>query len=313
MGNRTKQSHEWDPDIQRSVVEYDRWYLANSPGMFADARGRAVVDVETAMQTTKDFRAFGADALVAHPRTLFVARMCVSPTMARDRFIGFSGVNRNLVTAMERKGLLPPRTRRLRMQLEQMCDFLRPLLDPGLFPWVKEGRAPTPAERDKTILVISDRLAGAFYGPVLRNAQEARQKKLLRAHLQDLGFEESIRSAFDLPAGTFGFGRLVRVVREDGKPQNLPVDCVVAPLDADMPLACVELKSAGDFTNVNKRRKEESDKHYSLRRAHGDKAVFLLQLFGYFDHLYLGFEAAAGIDWAWDHRLSDLSPYFGLE
>ena len=34
--------------------------------------------------------------------------------------------------------------------------------------------------------------------------------------------------------------------------------------------------------------------------------VFLLQLFGYFGPPYLGFEAAAGIDWAWDHRLSDL-------
>ena len=113
--------------------------------------------------------------------------------------------------------------------------------------------------------------------------------------------------------GTFGFGRNVRVVREDGEPQNLPVDCVIAPLDAALPLACVEMKSAGDFTNVNKRRKEESDKHAALRRTHGDGAVFLLQLFGYFGRSYLEFEAAAGIDWAWDHRLDDLSPSLGIE
>jgi hypothetical protein len=313
MGNRSKQPHEWDSDIDRTVVEYDKWYLAKSPGMFAEARGRAVVDVEIAMQTTKDFRTFNADAFSAHPEILFVARMCVSPTMARDRFVGFSGVNKSLVTTMERDGFVSPGTRRLRMQLDMMCAFLRPLLDPGLFPWVREDRAPVPAERDKAILVVSDRLANAFYGPVLRNAQEARQKGLLRAYLQNAGFQESRRPALDMPAGTFGFGRNVRVVREDGNPQNLPVDCVVVPLDADLPLACVELKSAGDYANVNKRRKEESDKANALKRAHGDKAVFLLQLFGYFNRSYLSFEAAAGIDWAWDHRLSDLSPYFGLE
>lgn len=115
-----------------------------------------------------------------------------------------------------------------------------------------------------------------------------------------------------MPPGTFGFGRNIRVVQEDGGPQNLPVDCVVSPLDAELPLACVELKSAGDFTNVNKRRKEESNKHDALKRAHGDSTVFLLQLFGYFGRPYLGFEAAAGIDWAWDHRLSDLASYLGI-
>lgn len=313
MANRLKGPAEWQPDIDRSVAEYDEWYLTESPGMFADARGRAVVEVEEAMQATDDFRTFDADALTARPGALFVARMCVSPPMARDRFVGFSGANRSLVTAMERDGAIPARVRRLRMQLEVMCDFLRPLLDPGLFCWLGDDRAPTAAERDKALLVIGERLASASYLPALRNAQEARQKELLRAYLEGEGFEESFEPPLDMAPGVFGFGRNVRVVREDGEPQNLPVDCVVSPLDAELPLACVELKSAGDFTNVNKRRKEESDKHDALKRAHGEHAVFLLQLFGYFGHSYLGFEAAAGIDRAWDHRLSDLASYFGIE
>lgn len=313
MQNRLKSPPEWQPDIDRSVAEYDEWYLAESPGMFADARGRAVVEVEEAMQATDDFRALDADTLTARPGALFVARMCVSPPMARDRFVGFSGANKSLVTAMERDGAIPANVRRLRMQLEVMCDFLRPLLDSGLFCWLEDDRTPTVAERDKALLVIGERLASAFYLPALRTAQEARQKELLRAYLEAEGFEESLGRPFEMAPGAFGFGRNVRVVREDGEPQNLPVDCVVSPLDAELPLACVELKSAGDFTNVNKRRKEESDKHDALKRAHGDNAVFLLQLFGYFGHSYLGFEAAAGIDWAWDHRLSDLASYFGIE
>jgi hypothetical protein len=313
MPNRLRASAEWQPDIDRSVAEYDEWYLAESPTMFADARGRAVAEVAEAMCATDDLRNFNADTLEVRPGLLSVARMCVSPPMARDRFVGFSGANKALVTTMEREGVIPASARRLRMQLEVMCDFLRPLLDPGLFGWLEHNRAPSAEERDKALLVIGERVTVATYMPALRNVQEARQKESMRAYLEGEGFEESRELPFDMPPGTFGFGRNVSVIRQDGAPQNLPVDCVVSPLEAESPLACVELKSAGDFTNVNKRRKEESDKHDALVRAHGDRAVFLLQLFGYFGHTYLGFEAAAGIDWAWDHRLADLAPYFGIE
>jgi hypothetical protein len=256
MENWRKYPEAWQPDIDRSVAEYDEWYLAESPGMFAEARERAVVEIEQTMRVTNDFRSFGVDSLIARPGALVVARMCISPPMARDRFVGFSGANKSLVNTMERKGIIPAR---------------------------------------------------------LRNGQEARQRELLRAYLEGEGFEESFVLPFEMPPGAFGFGRNVRVVRGDGAAQNLPVDCVVSPLDTELPLACVELKSAGDFTNVNKRRKEESDKHDALMRAHGENTVFLLQLFGYFGKAYLGFEASAGIDWTWDHRLSDFDPYFGIE
>jgi XamI-like restriction endonuclease len=312
MANRLKDPADWQPDIDQSVAEYDEWYLGRSPGMFAEARERAVVEIEKAMRVTDDFRAFGVDSLIARPGALFVARMCVSPPMARDRFVSFSGANKSLVTAMERGGIIPTRVRRLQMQLEVMADFLRPLFDPDLLVWLGEGRAPTAVERARALLILQERLANAFYQPVLRDGQEARQKELLRAYLEGEGFEESLGPPFEMATGVFGFGRNVQVVREDGAAQNLPVDCVVSPLDAKLPLACVELKSAGDFANVNKRRKEESDKHDALKRAHGKNAAFLLQLFGYFGHAYLGFEASAGIDWTWDHRLSDFAPYFGI-
>jgi hypothetical protein len=313
MGNRDKAPARWQPDIDRSVAEYDAWYLAESPDMFAKARERAMREVADTMRMTDDFRAFNADSLIANPSALFVARMCVSPPMARDRFVGFSKANKNLVTSMERDGAISAKTPRLAEQLQAMCDFLQPLLDPELFSWLGTRRAPRKAERDRALLVIGERLAAAFYLPVLRNAQEARQKQLMRAYLMDNGFEESRQPPLEMPPGTFGLGRNVRVVREDGEPQNLPVDCVASPRISRLPLACVELKSAGDFTNVNKRRKEESDKHDALKRTHGDRVVFLLQLFGYFGPPYLGFEAAAGIDWAWDHRLGDLAPYFGIK
>jgi hypothetical protein len=280
--------------------------------MFVHARERAIVEVAEAMRVTDNFRRFNATSLIARPGALFVARMCVSPPMARDRFVGFSKANKALVTAMERDGVTPAEARNLHTKLQAMCDFLHPLFDPVLFQWLAQDRAPTANERDRAVPIIAERLTSALYLPALRNEQEARQKAGLGAYLQSEGFQASRVRPFEMPPGTFSFGRNVQVLQGDGAPQNLPVDCVVSPLDEQLPLACVELKSAGDFTNVNKRRKEESDKREALRRAHGDRAVFLLQLFGYFGRPYLGFEAAAGIDWAWDHRLGDLAPHFGI-
>ena len=67
----------------------------------------------------------------------------------------------------------------------------------------------------------------------------------------------------------------------------------------------------GDFTNVNKRRKEEAAKMNQLRRTYGDNVRYILFLCGYFDSGYLGYEAAEGIDWVWEHRIDDLAE-FGL-
>ena len=79
---------------------------------------------------------------------------------------------------------------------------------------------------------------------------------------------------------------------------------------SNLPLL-IEAKSAGDFTNTNKRRKEEATKVAQLRGNYGNGIHFVLFLCGYFDSGYLGYEAAEGIDWVWEHRLDDLTG-FGL-
>lgn len=62
---------------------------------------------------------------------------------------------------------------------------------------------------------------------------------------------------------------------------------------------------------MNKRRKEEAAKMTQLRHTYGDRARLNLFLCGYFDTGYLGYEAAEGIDWVWEHRIDDLAK-FGL-
>ena len=310
--NREKAPDAWSSDIEQSVSEYNAWYMREAPMMWAHARGQAVVEAEDAMKVLDDFRDVSPEALRATPATLSVLRMATSPKMARDRFVEFAQVNKSLVTGMERKGVVSTRIESVDQDLERVCAFLVPLIDPDLFPWISEARVPTPDEREKALLVLGERRAGANFDPAFRSAQEARQKELMREFLESHGLSESSKLAFEMPPGTFAFGRNVPIPQAGGKSRNLPVNCVVAPRMKSMPLACVEMKSAGDYTNVNKRRKEEAEKHDALNAVYGDKVAFLLQLFGYFNPGYLTFEAAAGIDWAWDHRLKDLAGYFGI-
>lgn len=98
-----------------------------------------------------------------------------------------------------------------------------------------------------------------------------------------------------------------------GRQVNIPVGVAIMPKSAkddELPLL-IEAKSAGDFANVNKRRKEEVVKVNQLRQTYGQNVRFVLFLCGYFDSGYLGYEAAEGIDWVWEHRIDDLEQ-FGL-
>ena len=107
--------------------------------------------------------------------------------------------------------------------------------------------------------------------------------------------------------GTYTF-RMNLVVGRAHK-VNIPVDVVIQPkrLRKDRVPVLIEAKSAGDFTNTNKRRKEEATKTHQLQATYGANVVFVLFLCGYFGSDYLGYEAAEGIDWVWEHRIDDLA------
>lgn len=90
----------------------------------------------------------------------------------------------------------------------------------------------------------------------------------------------------------------VKVSADSEQIANIPVDVLINPEGAksDLPIM-IECKSADDFANVNKRRKEEATKMQQLKNTFGENVVFDLLLCGYFDSAYLGYEAAEGIDW----------------
>lgn len=300
---------KWEADIDRSVSDYNSWYRADAPDIYAAARGRSADYVERAFDVTDAFTDLTPTVLQQHPDVLFAARQALAPPLARDRLVTLAEVPKNLVKVMEERNAFPARGTRLADHLQAICETLNSLLDPVLLAWVHQGGIPSEIEKDRAIAVVSDRLARAIADPNIRNRQETRMRETMEAYLRSHGFERTTAETFSMPPGTYVVSRNMPVKKSDGTTIGLQGDIVIRPRTPGLPIVICEQKSAGDFTNVNKRRKEEAAKADGLRNTYGDDVVFLLHLFGYFDRNYLSYEREHGIDWAWDHRLSDLDEY----
>jgi hypothetical protein len=306
----------WKADTQRSVDEYNRWFLGYAPATYQETRARAMQYVQAVLAHTDYLRRLTDDLLFAHPEALEVLRMVTAPPIARDRLIGLAQVSKSLIDNMERNKRLSPNMTeaRLREQIRRITDIISQLIDRDIFTWLNEDGEPTSEDVRQASTVVADRLCGILADPLVRNAQEKRQLQRLSAWLEAHGYAlTEIRNAGQMPPGTFAYRVNLAAVQEGGVVVNIPIDAVIMPLSAranDLPLL-VEAKSAGDFTNTNKRRKEEATKMRQLLGAFGERVRFILLLGGYFDSGYLGYEAAEGIDWVWEHRLDDLVE-FGL-
>jgi hypothetical protein len=317
--NRDK-PNRWKSDIMHSVDMYNNWFMEFAPAAFRSTRIQTTIDVETALSLTGNLTNFRSDVLRDHPEILPTLRMSTCPPLAVDRLIGLADVSGSMVKRMEEEKKLPVRMAdtAVEQELVKIGAIIRKMADPDIFVWLDRKTAPTKTEVHRAATIVADRLCGAVANPIIRNAQEKRQLAAIKAWLEAKGYEQlqpGEGTRFDaMPAGTFSFRMNVPVKLEDGiRTVNIPIDAVIMPKGArsrQLPLF-FEAKSAGDFTNTNKRRKEEAVKMAQLRSAYGKNVRFYLFLCGYFDSGYLGYEAAEGIDWVWEHRIDDLS-LFGI-
>lgn len=305
-------THLWKADIAASVDQFNHWFMRFAPQAFRSTRIKTTERVKSALSATRDLRKLDVATLRANPDALSTLRMCTAPPLAVDRLIGLSKANRSLIGRME-AGKLAARMKEeaLLKHLDDVCGILTELLDRDIFPWLGGGKAPTSHERDRASTIVADRLCTAVANPIVRNAQEQRQLDLIGEWLNQRGYQNKAHpsgtSPKEMERGTYAFRMNVAVGQT--RRFNIPVDVVVQPKKprTDRLPILIEAKSAGDFTNTNKRRKEEAAKMHQLRVEHGDTVPYILFLCGYFGSDYLGYEAAEGLDWVWEHRIDDLA------
>ncbi len=308
--------HLWKADTRASVDQFNQWFMKFAPKAYRETRKKTIEDVEKGLSQTKDLTIITPDVIKANPGILPTLRMSTCPPLARDRLIGLADSTKNFVGCLE-EGKLPRllSPELLDEHLGKITRILSRMLDADIFPWLKEMRRPTKEERYRSSTIVADRLCGAVAEPIVRNAQEKRQLALIEKYLTERGYKLKAPHAAtplnQMEPGTFSFrlNVLVKPSKEEAKIVKIPIDAVIQPKKAKLPHlpVLIEAKSAGDFTNVNKRRKEEAIKITYLKATHGQDVVFVLFLCGYFDAAYLGYEAAEGIDWIWEHRTEDLA------
>lgn len=303
----------WKTDVSKSVDFYNNWFLNFAPLAYREARNKAIDKVDAMLLATQNLYAISPDVIKSNPEILSILRMATAPPIARDRLIGLTSVSTALVKRLE-SGKLPLKMPNdiLDLHLTKIIDIIKQLLDGDIFPWLASKTIPAPAQRRKAASIVADRVCGATADPIIRNEQEKRQLSAISNYLGSLGYKNlSGKSSLTLkliPPGSFTFHFNVKADINAEKTVNIPIDVIVNPKNnssSALPLF-IECKSAGDFTNTNKRRKEEALKINQLRTTYGPNIKFILFLCGYFDSGYLGYEAAEGIDWVWEHRIEDL-------
>lgn len=305
---------KWKEDIKESVDFYNNWFLNFAPKTYKKTRLLTTEKVKETLAITNNLSKLTSKIILGNPEILTTLRMSTCPPIARDRLIGLAYASPNLVKKLE-QGELPKRMKEEKMmnELGQICKIIHRLLDKDIFTWLSSKGKVNQQDVNRAATIIADRLCGSMADPIIRNEQERRQLRSIEKWLKKKKYKKldskNLKDFREMPKGTFIFHYNVPIDLNSDKKVNIAVDIIVNPFKSkksSLPLL-IEAKSAGDFTNVNKRRKEEAVKMSQLKNTYGNKIVFNLFLCGYFDSGYLGYEAAEGIDWVWEHRIDDLA------
>lgn len=273
--------HLWKNDIAQSVDFYNDWFMEFAPKAFRDTRIQTTEEVKSALQWTENLTNIKPEVLRKNPSILSILRMATCPPIARGRLIGLAGVSSNLVQNMEIHNRLSPSMDKVELttQLEKISEIIDRMSDPDIFVWKGRDIPGTEDEVNRAATIVADRLCGAVANPIIRNAQERRQLASIQTWLEARGYRQlktaEAEDFMSMPPGTFAFRLNVPVKLGRKKKVNIPVDLVIMrkrERASELPLL-VEAKSAGDFTNVNKRRKEAAVKMAQLRQKYNVRAI----------------------------------------
>lgn len=307
---------QWKEDVAKSVDLYNSWFIRYAPKAYRETRANTTDMVVDALLKLNYLRCITPEILFDNPNTISVLRMCTIPPLARDRLTGLGKLNSSFLKSVEETGKLPPKMKKeeIMRNVNSVSDVFKKLLDEDIFPWVELRQQPTEKELFRASSIIADRVCGAIANPIIKNAQEQRQLAVIEKYLINQGYTKSTdrySGVEDMERGTFSFRFNVKAkVSEEQNEDfvNIPLDVVIKSkkLPQNATPIFIECKSAGDFANTNKRRKEEATKMRQLKATYGKDCRLYLFLCGYFDTGYLGYEAAEGLDWIWEHRISDM-------
>jgi len=222
--NRDKPDR-WKKDIALSVDRFNDWFLKFAPKAFRDTRVQTTKEVEASLKATDNLLNIRPDVLRANPGILASLRMSTCPPIAKDRLIGLARVPKSMVGSME-EGRLPVRLKceQLDAELIKIAKIIETMADPDIFTWLKRKEPPTQEEIHRAATIVADRLCGATANPIIRNAQEGRQLRLIGEWLDARGYKRIPSGSgikFDtMPLRAYAFHANVPARFEEGEGQE---------------------------------------------------------------------------------------------
>lgn len=278
-----RQTHLWKSDSWSSVEYYNNWFLSFAPSAFRSARNGVIQKVNSMFNHTNDLTSLIADTIFAYPTMLEVLRMVTAPPLAQDRLAGLSYTSKSILKSLE-QGKIPKDTETAKAEICKMLRIIEMMIDKDIFPWLN-GRPITQQQRNRSASIVADRLTGVLSDPIIRNAQEKRQFDTISSYLNSKGYTiaNDVHDLSKMKDKSYSFHVNVPVIINGNKNINMPIDVVIKSTGQEKYPLLVECKSAGDFTNTNKRRKEEAVKMAQLRTTYGEQISLCLYLCGYFD------------------------------
>ncbi len=255
------------------------------------------------------------ETLTREPSSLKVLRALTKRDVGISQFATFTGFGGEVIKKIENGKLGSPDF------IYQASQLIEIELDRALVPWLSEARQPSEEEVARSVLISADRILRRITSTELRYQHEPRQLEKLENFLKDEGFVEQkfstlVNPLHDVRAGSYAFRMNVNGMTSEGLILKQNVDVLIKPLGVGLESLPIfmEAKSMTDEVNPNKRQKEEAQKLNNLKRmweaSSGQKVIYVLLIGGTVPRRYLQVEAGSGIDWVWEHRVSDLRLLF---
>lgn len=256
------------------------------PEAFAQAFRSALAEVQRSLSLTDNLRSLaGGSVFVDHPDEVEAFRYFCGPPISEEdlwTLVGESKFRR-----------VPPAL------APDVAAALVGSLDSVRFPWMSEGRAPTPQELDRATFATAVLMAARKVGTDRRGSASTRQEGEVAAQLEAAGFtldpdRTEIRMVDQLQRGTFSRERKIH-----GKKCDLPVRL------HDGRLLAIECKVSNGPKNGWKRLNAEVGGKAGVwaRELGSAQVITAAVLRGIFDLSSLNRAQDAGVVVFWERRL----------
>lgn len=229
-GNFRFSQEELKEDIAKATALFVRRVLETVPRAYRPKLAEAREELVAALEVTDDLTDLRPEVIAANPSIVRALRYTAGPPISEEDFRTVTGWPFTPA----------PNARVVVNSAPAVCDAVRRLADPLLFPWLAEGRRPTDDEREAAINGTAKVLAVERFRTERRGGASKEQEALVRQVLaKDGGLVEvdrptkkrtgHIEMIDDLAKGTFSAECVLHGMKCD-VPVRLP-DGLLMPIE----------------------------------------------------------------------------------